>query len=135
MNSHIRIFFTLLILSAVVLVSCKKEEGVGGTNKITGKVLIRQYNTNFTELQEQYYATDEDVFIIYGDDDVYGDKTSTTFNGTYEFDYLREGKYTIYAYSKDSADYPSKKMIPVIVEVNISGKKKTAEAKTIVILK
>jgi hypothetical protein len=135
MNSHIKFLLSFIVLAGLFLASCKKEEGVGGTNKIIGKVMIRQYNSNFTVMQEQYYATDEDVFIIYGDDEVYGDKTSTTYDGTYEFNYLREGKYTLYAYSKDSAGYPSKKMIPVIVKVDISGKKKTAEAETIVILK
>jgi len=134
MDSHIRYSFISLCIMTLFVFSCKKEEGPGGTSSIRGKVIMRDYNTNFTEIIEQYYATDEDVFIIYGDDEVYGDKVSTNYDGTYEFEYLREGSYKIFAYSKDSANYPSKHMIPVIVKASITGKKETVNAKDIVIL-
>lgn len=134
MNLHIRYSLISLVMLGMLSFSCKKDEGIGGTSSIKGKVIIRQYNTNFTELVEQYYAPDEEVFIIYGDDPVYGDKVTTNYDGTYEFDYLREGNYKIYAYSKDSANYPSKHPIPVIVNASISGKKETVTAKDIVIL-
>jgi hypothetical protein len=134
MNSHVRYSFVSLVILGLLAFSCKKDEGIGGTSTIKGKVVIRRYNTNFTELIEQYYATDEDVFIIYGDDPVYGDKVSTNYDGTYEFDYLREGNYKIFAYSKDSANYPTKHLVPVIVRASISGKKETVKAKDIVIL-
>ena len=119
----------------ILVSSCKKEEGIGGTSSITGKVIVRQYNANFTSLIEQFYATDEDVFIVFGDDPVYGDKVSTHYDGTYRFEYLREGNYTVYAYSEDSANYPTKHMIPVIRQVRITGKKQTIEVDNIVILK
>jgi hypothetical protein len=135
MNSHVRYSLISLVILSMVAFSCKKEEGIGGTSSIKGKVLIRQYNSNFTELIEQYYAPDEDVFIIYGDDEVYGDKVTTNYDGTYEFDYLRDGNYKVFAYSKDSANYPTKHLIPVIINTSISGKKETVKAETIVILK
>ena len=134
MNSHVRYSLISLVIFGMIAFSCKKDEGIGGTSSIKGKVIVRQYNANFTELIEQYYATDEDVFIIYGDDPVYGDKVTTNYDGTYEFSYLREGNYKIYSYSKDSANYPTKHMIPVIVNASISGKKETITAKDIVIL-
>jgi hypothetical protein len=127
-----------LILITVVIMglnSCEKEAGIGGTSSITGKVVVRQYNSNFTTLTEQYYATDEDVYIVYGDDPVYGDKTSTNFDGTYRFEYLREGRYTIYAYSEDSVNYPSQHEIPVIQEVEITKKNQEVTVSPIVILK
>lgn len=134
MNSHIRFSLILVVILGFAAFSCKKDEGIGGTSSIKGKVIIRDYNTNFTELIEQYYAPDEEVFIIYGDDPVYGDKVTTNYDGTYEFSYLREGNYKIYSYSKDSANYPTKHLIPVIVNASISGKKETISAKDIVIL-
>jgi hypothetical protein len=134
MNSHVRFSLISLVILGMVAFSCKKDEGIGGTSSIKGKVIIRQYNGNFTDLIEQYYATDEDVFIIYGDDPVYGDKVTTNYDGTYEFSYLREGNYKIYSYSKDSANYPTKHLIPVIVNATISGKKQTVAAKDIIIL-
>jgi hypothetical protein len=134
MNSHIRHSLISLVILGLVSFSCKKDEGIGGTSSIKGKVIIRDYNTNFTELIEQYYAPDEEVFIIYGDDPVYGDKVTTNYDGTYEFNYLRDGNYKIYAYSKDSANYPTKRLIPVLVNASISGKKETVSAKDIIIL-
>ncbi len=134
MNSRFSYSLISLVILSMLAFSCKKDEGIGGTSSIEGKVIVRQYNSNFTELIEQYYATDEEVFIIYGDDPVYGDKVTTNYDGTYEFNYLREGQYKIYAYSKDSVNYPTKHMIPVIVNVSISTKKETIRAKDIVIL-
>ncbi|HLO58326.1 MAG TPA: hypothetical protein VK179_06265 [Bacteroidales bacterium] len=126
-------FFVLFTL--FVFISCEKEEGQGGTSSITGKVLVKKYNSNFTTLIEQYYATDEDVFIVYGDDDVYGDKTTTNYNGAYRFDYLREGDYTIYAYSQDSAYYPTQHKIAVMQKVTITGRNKDVRLPDIIILK
>jgi hypothetical protein len=131
-NSQIFIVVTIL---ALIIHSCEKEEGPGGTSSITGKVAVRQYNENFTLLTEQYYATDEDVFIIYGDDEVYGDKTTTNHDGTFRFEYLREGKYTVFAYSEDSANYPTRHEIPVMKSVEITGKNQEVSAGTLVILK
>ena len=123
------------LLVMLILSSCEKEEGKGGTSSITGRVVVHQYNTNFTTLIEQYNATDEDVFIIYGDDVVYGDKTTTNYDGTFRFDYLREGDYTVFAYSEDSAGYPSPKDVPVLRKVTISGKNQEITLPEIIILK
>ncbi|MFO7371398.1 MAG: hypothetical protein R6X09_14140 [Bacteroidales bacterium] len=129
------LLITLSLLIFLLSISCEKDEGVGGSSSISGKVLVRQYNANFTVLTEEYYATDEDVFIIYGNDQVYGDKTSTHYDGTFRFDYLREGDYTLYAYSEDSANYPSQHEIPVMMQVSISGRNKDIVLDDIVILK
>lgn len=126
--------FLPALLCILLIASCKKEEGEGGNSTISGKVFIREYNQNFTFKIEQYYAPDEDVFIVYGDDDVYGDKTSTHSDGTYRFKYLREGEYTVFAYSEDSVNYPTNRKIPVIQHVKISGKNKEVKVPDIVIL-
>jgi hypothetical protein len=128
----------LALLAAIVGItvsSCQKQEGIGGNSAISGKVAVRQYNANFTILLEQYYATDEEVFIIYGDDLVYSDKVTTNYDGTFLFEYLREGNYTIFAYSEDSVNYPTKHHVPVIQHVKITGKNQTVEADNIIILK
>ena len=130
-----RAFCLLFPFTLLLLLSCKKQEGIGGTSTITGKVITRQYNANFTQLIEQYPATDEDVFIIYGDDPVYGDKVSTNYDGTYRFEYLREGNYSVYAYSEDSANYPTQHEIPVIKRIHIKGKNQTITVEDIIILK
>ena len=132
-------FQVSLLISALTLsvasTSCEKHEGIGGTSSITGKVAVRQYNANFTVLTETYYATDVEVFIVYGDDPVYGDKTTTNYDGTFRFDYLREGKYTVFSYSEDSAHYPTQHEIPVLKQVNITKKGQEISVGDIVILK
>ena len=112
--------------------SCKKDPGSGGTSSIYGKVLAKNYNSTFTVLQEQYYAQDVDVYIIYGDDKSYSDRVRTSYDGTYEFKYLRKGIYHIYAYSKDST-LQTNAMIPVIRDVEINKNQQENEASEIMI--
>lgn len=136
MKMNRTIILSLFIVMA--LVACEKEAGRGGTSKIKGKVIVREYNRDFTiQKVPDYPAAKEDVFIIYGGDEVYGDKFETHYDGTYEFDYLREGSYTVYAYSKDSTfDYDlTSQLVPVFQEVEITGKNQTVEAPDIIILK
>lgn len=128
-------FILCAVTMGLLALSCEKQEGIGGTSVITGRVIINQYNDNFTILMEQYPATDEEVFIVYGDDQVYGDKTTTHYDGTFRFEYLREGNYTVFAYSEDSAYYPTRHEIPVKKEVRISKKNQEVTVGDIVILK
>jgi len=128
----------LALFVTIALVACEKEAGRGGTSKITGKVIIREYNRDFSvQKTPDYPGAKEDVFIIYGGDAVYGDKFETHYDGTYEFTYLREGSYTVYAYSKDSTNnYDlTSELIPVIREVEITGKDQTVEVPDIIVLK
>lgn len=125
----------IMLILGLFLSACEKGPGEGGSSSITGKVVVRQYNANFTTLIEQHYATDEDVFIVYGDDITYSDKTSTHYDGTFRFNYLRKGEYTIYAYSEDSANYPSQREIPVIKTVKITDNNQEVVVPDIIILK
>ncbi len=116
----------------LVLQSCKKEAGSGGSSSIYGKVLVMDYNSTFTELLEQYYGQDLDVYLIYGDDKSYSDHTKTSYNGTYEFKYLRQGTYHVYVYSKDST-LQTNAMVPVVKEVSISENRQEVEVPEITI--
>ena len=82
--------------------SCKKGPGEGGQTTITGKVWAEEwdditYTQHYDTLDR--WAPDEDVYIIYGDDATYSDRTKTSPSGVFEFKYLRAGDYTIYVYS------------------------------------
>ena len=125
------VFFILILF----LFSCEKEEGIGGTSEIKGKVYAFDYNAELTVLRSEYYAPEEDVYIIYGDDEIYSDDFKTHFDGSYHFQYLRKGKYTIFAYSKDLSRTSPSGLINVKVEVEITGKNQTVEARDIVIIK
>ncbi len=129
----------LLMISTVIfagLTSCEKSEGEGGTSTIKGTIMVRDYNADFTTLYDIYPAAEEDVYIIYGDDDFYSDEIETHYDGTFQFKYLREGKYTVYAYSEDSAHYwLGAHHIPVIREVEITSKHQEVIVDTFYILK
>jgi hypothetical protein len=91
--------FLVGFLSA--LTGCLKEPGPGGTATITGKVYAYDYDSEMNNLRTQYYAPDEEVFIVYGNDSIFSDRTRTSYDGSFRFEYLRPGSYTIFAYSKN----------------------------------
>ena len=128
-----------MLYEVITVSSCQKGSGEGGKATITGTVMIHEYNFNFTVKRAVYPGADVDVYIIYdGDEEVfYGDKVSTSHNGKYEFKYLREGDYTIFAYTKDpSIDYNnSSQKLPVFRKVSITSSSQVATLDTIIVLK
>lgn len=117
-----RSILTLLVIAlSLSLTSCEKEPGEGGLATIKGKVYIQEYNGNCTELRDQYYGIDEDVYIIAGDDPSYFERVKTGPDGTFWFRYLREGKYKVYALS-ENCDTPGD-LEAVILEVEIDHRK------------
>lgn len=102
LKSHL--FLTTLL--AVLIAGCSKPEGEGGTSAIYGKVYAYDYNSS-GNLIDSFYLANEDVFIIYGDDDnYYDDSYDTSFDGSFRFEYLRPGTYTVFVYS-DCVSCPS----------------------------
>ena len=90
---------TLFVATVLLLSSCAKPEGEGGTSTISGKVFAQDYNGSGV-LQGEFFLADEDVFIIYGEgDNYYDDSYNTSFDGSYRFQYLRPGIYTVFVYS------------------------------------
>ena len=130
----------ILIISLGVLIlalsACAKE-GEGGAATIEGKVMVRLINENTLDTLATYEALDERVYIVYGDADVYGDDVRTTYNGNYQFDYLYQGDYTVYAYSEclfNLVDCPGETST-VLKEVNISSSRETVTVPTLTINK
>jgi hypothetical protein len=135
------IFATASLLSA-----CKKEEGKGGRALIKGKVYAEYWDKAFNLKADSGYAPDVDVYIMYGDQSVFGDRTKASFDGSYEFNYLQKGDYKIYAYSRDSSgkaasastgdpNYLYNPDRAVIKSVKVSDRKETVEVDEIRILK
>lgn len=125
----------LLLISLGLFASCEKEEGEGGTSEIRGKVYVHDYNADMSYLAKEYYAPEEDVYIIYGDDDIYSERFKTHYDGSFVFKYLQKGKYKIYAYSKTlSTDYPAG-VEPIIIEVEITENHQTIELPHTIIIK
>jgi hypothetical protein len=125
----------LLFLGTALFMACDKPEGEGGTSAIQGKIIIRDYNTNFTLLQSTFPAQEERVYIIYGDNDFYDNDTRTSYDGTFKFENLRKGNYKIFAYSDDSTFTVPGGQYAIIKEVEITEDNQTVEIPTIYLLK
>lgn len=91
----------------MLLSGCLKEPGEGGTSTILGRVYAYDYDAEMMNLRTQYYAPDEDVYILYGDDSIFNDRTRTGHNGYYRFEYLRPGTYTVFCLLKKPANQTS----------------------------
>jgi hypothetical protein len=127
-------FFGLLILAILPVSGCLKEPGIGGTSTITGKVFAHDYNAEGTNLRASYYAPDEDVYIIYGNDSIFSDRTQTSYDGSYRFEYLRPGTYTLFAYSKNMVT-KLPPPVPVKKTVQIQTERQIVQVEDIVINK
>ncbi len=123
----------LMICLLLLALSCKKPEGEGGSASIKGTVWMQNWNSTYTFLESEYPATDEYVYIIYGDNTSYGDRIKTNYDGRFEFKYLREGTYKIYVYSKDKTLQSPSGTVAVIKEVKITSRKQSIETDTLVI--
>lgn len=61
--------------------------------------LVHHPDDDYTLTPDTMAAAKTDVFIIYGDEDFFGDDVETNAEGMYQFEYLRPGEYTVFAYS------------------------------------
>jgi hypothetical protein len=132
-------FNTLLALiilgSGILLFSCSKDPGEGGNSSIYGSVWVKSYNSTFTQLLGEYAGFEEDVYIIYGNQNGYSDHIKTNYLGVYSFNYLRPGKYTIFVYSKDSTLMSPSGKVPVIRTVEIGKDNQDLQVSQITIFK
>lgn len=128
-NKFIPVVFMLILL----VVSCKKDPGTGGRAIIKGKLKVKNYNSSFTVLQDEYYAPGENIYIIYGDESSVGDNIDTAPDGTFEFKYLRKGKYKIFAVSKDKDNPTFTGTITISKETEITDKKQVIDLGDIVV--
>lgn len=108
---------SIFFLSVLFLIcSCTVEEGKGGRATIQGKVFVDDFNQE-GDLIVSDYAPDWEVFIVYGDEEGYSDATTTHHDGTYVFNYLYEGTYEIYAYSKCNSCANNREEISITAEI------------------
>ena len=102
----------LIALTLNLLFACQKEAGEGGTSSIIGKVITYEIShfdvpgaNQSVDTLGYYYQTDEEVYIIYGNEDnLYDDSYETSFDGSFRFENLRKGKYTLFMYSDCESD-------------------------------
>ena len=126
-----------LLLVPVILVlcfsSCSKVEGEGGAAKIKGKVIIHNYNSAGT-LISTYPAADEDVYIIYGNENsFYDNDVKTSYDGSFEFRYLQKGNYQVFVY-EDCQTCASGDTV-VMNTINVSEKNQVVDLGEIIVRK
>lgn len=124
---------TILILLALIgMTSCKKEAGIGGTGVIKGKILVKDYNGSVFS-GNTFDGADYDVYIIYGGtNSYYDDKITTSYDGSFEFRYLRKGDYKIFVYSQDVDGSGNTGSIePVFSSATLSKNNETVDVGTI----
>lgn len=129
-----RVLITLMVIS-ISIFSCSKEEGEGGRASIRGHVFVDDYNASFTQLLSSYYAPEEDVYIIYGDNEFYDDKVKTDPNGMFEFKHLRKGNYKLFVYSKDTTFTIDSGVEAIYLEAEITDKEEVVELPDFEIIK
>ena len=114
-----RFFFSVLLATGFFFTSCEKEPGPGGLAKITGRVYETEYNSAGNP-RGAYDKADQRVYIRYGDNMGIDDDTRTAFDGTFKFDNLQAGEYTVFTYS--DCNNCASGVEAVIVPVSISFK-------------
>jgi len=122
----------ILILWLFTLAACNKTEGEGGTSTIEG-VVIKQNFSNAGQFINEFPSPDEKVYIIYGEkDNIYNDEVRSHFDGRYRFDFLKKGKYQLFAYSECKPD-TCPNVVPVFVNVEITESNQIVNAPTLYI--
>lgn len=111
--------------------SCKKVEGPGGSSTIKGSVRIQKTVGGNTIT---YLAEEEDVYLVYGtENSFYDDDVKTSYDGTFEFNYLQKGDYKVFVY-QDCVSCPSGKEA-VIKTIEITDNKSIQDLGEIIIKK
>jgi hypothetical protein len=119
------ILFSISILIMLSFTSCKKVEGPGGSSSIKGKIHGMRYD-GAGNLLNEYDVAKHDVYLIYGDnteDTYFDDDIETSYDGSFEFDYLEEGTYRLFVYEKCTTCNSGKAVIMQTIEID---KKKSA---------
>lgn len=105
---------TVTVDDMVLIDKCDYDDG---TSSITGKIWVVDLNAErIPPPIAEYWGADEDVYIVFGDDPSYFDHTTTSYDGTFQFNNLVKGTYTVYALSDPFA----RQLVPVSKEVTIN---------------
>ncbi len=93
----------LSILLVLIPLSCQKSEGMGGTGSISGTITEQFYNDDYSLLIYEKAAVDEEVYIVFGNNEDLGNRVRTNDQGQFRFKYLYPGNYRVYFISGDSS--------------------------------
>ncbi len=131
-------YLVITVCLIVIFASCRKQEGTGGTSSISGNIIADVIfdNKNGDTLGTNQKLANANVYICYGTDSIPADNIKTNYDGSFRFDYLQKGTYTLYVLSDNivpSTPYPSTNFqLYTIVkkQIEITGKNKNVDAGT-----
>ena len=136
----LKLLFILIAATLFAFTACKKEPGEGGNSTIMGRVKVLDYDYGYSNGKcrwvktREYYAPDERVYIIYGEDTIHSDDIRTNPDGYYRFEWLRKGTYTLFAYSEDTTGNVVSGEFPVKVTIEITKKKQEVIVPEIIVI-
>jgi len=119
---------SLLFLLIILLTSCNKPEGEGGTSTITGKVIVKLCSDDFATIYATFPEEEKKVYIMYGDNEYFSDRVETHYDGSFRFPNLRKGDYKVYTYSDDESGESESGKIAIIKDIRINANGETVEA-------
>lgn len=124
-----KILFTCAF--AIIISSCAKQAGEGGTSVVLGQVykIFTEQNPFSGQWDTVYFMKDagKDIYIIYSNNSqsIYDDKFETDYLGRYHFEYLRKGDYVVYTYADSTDGSGVKHDYPVFRNISITSNNST----------
>lgn len=111
------LFLLVFVAMTLLFPACNKGPGEGGSGTVRGYVkLVHHPDDDYTLTPDTMVAAKTDVFIIYGDEQFFGDDVETNADGMYQFEYLLPGNYTVFSYST----LPSGEKVAVSASVDLT---------------
>lgn len=130
-----RVALSTIVLIALFFFGCSKAPGIGGKATIKGKLIGSFYSDKALTMFSGFAALgDERVYLVYGNEKTqFDDDVRTTYDGTFEFKYLRPGKYVVFMYENC---YPCASLQKEkLMEVEITGKDQVVDLGEITLIK
>jgi hypothetical protein len=114
------ISLTIVTLTSTFTTGCEQPEGYGGSASVSGKIITKYYNDDYSALIRMAPAVDEQVFLLFGDNENVADKVESGATGSFNFSFLNPGRYKIYYESEDSTKLDGSE-IPMIFDIELSA--------------
>jgi hypothetical protein len=89
-----------------------------GYASVSGRIWTINWTRYYIDIIDTSYATERDVYLIYGDHKVFDQRYRTNYDGMYEFDNLIVGDYTMFVYSEDIYGAPQLHTLKYKFKVN-----------------
>jgi hypothetical protein len=104
----------------MLFTGCESPEGYGGSSSIRGKIIKEYYNEDYSLFIRDEPSVDEELFLLFGDNENVGDRVVTSATGSFEFTYLRPGSYTVYYRGEDTTTL-LREQVPVSFDVELKA--------------